>query len=86
MDDLFSSLFTLFNEGAVKKHHTHPRKMQATALSKRTVGSICFVTFEMPDGKHIEMGVSKQDFDCLNDNDRCELIIENGQCTEIDRI
>jgi len=86
MDELFSSAFTLFNEGAVKRYRIHPYKLQATVLSKRTAGSVCFVAFELSNGKRIEMGVSRQDFDGLNENDRYELTTENGQYTDIKRM
>jgi len=79
-------LFRALNEGAVKKYRTNPRKIQATVLSKRTASAAHFVAFAMPDDKRMEMGVSKQDFDSLNDDDRCELTIENGQCVDVKRI
>ena len=77
--------YNVFNEGAVETHRTNPRQVQAMALSKRTAGALCFITFEMPDGSRVEMGVSKRDFDRIKENDLCELTIENGQCVGIER-
>ena len=76
--------YSVFNEGAVESHRANPRQVQAMALSKRTAGALCFISFEMLDGSRMEMGVSKRDYDRIKENDRCVLTIENGQCIGIE--